>query len=212
MNIIFMGAPGAGKGTQAARTSTRYSIPTISTGELIRDAIKNETAMGLKAKVFINRGELLSDDIVNEIVRERIQQDDCKNGFILDGYPRTIPQAEELENMGVIIDHVVCINVPDEEIVNRMKGRRVCKECGATYHVVSNQPEKTGVCDKCGAELIQRKDDDPDTVLNRLKVYHKETEPLIEYYKQQGKLRVVRGADRLEETTERVKHVLEDNA
>lgn len=212
MNIIFMGAPGAGKGTQAARTSTRYSIPTISTGELIRNAIEKGTAMGIKAKAYIERGELLSDDIVNGIVRERIQQDDCKNGFILDGYPRTIPQAEELEKMGVEIDHVVCIHVPDEKIVDRMKGRRVCKECGATYHVVSNQPEKTGVCDICGAELIQRKDDAPDTVLNRLKVYHKETEPLIQFYKQQGKLRVVEGADKLEETTERVRHALEDNA
>lgn len=212
MNIIFMGAPGAGKGTQAARTSLRYSIPTISTGDLIRNAISEGTELGLKAKECIERGELLSDDIVNGIVRERIGREDCKNGFILDGYPRTIPQAEELEKMGVDIDHVVLITVPDEEIVDRMKGRRVCKECGATYHVVSNQPEKTGVCDKCGAELVQRKDDKPETVLNRLKVYHNETEPLIDFYRQQGKLRVVEGADKLEETTERVRHVLEDNA
>ncbi len=201
MNIIMLGAPGAGKGTQAAVLCEHFGIPTISTGNMIREALKNGTEMGLKAKSFMDEGKLVPDDVVIGIVKERLTADDCKNGFILDGFPRTIPQAEALDNMGVDIQYVINIDVSDERIINRMSGRRVCEDCGKPYHLVNLKPKKDGVCDDCGGTLVQRKDDHPDTVLARLDVYHKETEPLADYYRKQGKLVNVEGQDSVDETT-----------
>lgn len=201
MNIIMLGAPGAGKGTQAAVLSEHFGIPTISTGNMIREALKNGTEMGLKAKSFMDEGKLVPDEVVIGIVKERLAGDDCKEGFILDGFPRTIPQAEALDAMGVDIQFVINIDVPDERIINRMSGRRVCENCGRPYHLVNLKPKKDGVCDDCGGTLVQRKDDHPDTVLARLDVYHKETEPLADYYRKQGKLVNVEGQDVVDETT-----------
>lgn len=201
MNIIMLGAPGAGKGTQAAVLSEHFGIPTISTGNMIREALKNGTEMGLKAKSFMDEGKLVPDEVVIGIVKERLTGDDCKEGFILDGFPRTIPQAEALDAMGVDIQFVINIDVPDERIINRMSGRRVCENCGRPYHLVNLKPKKDGVCDDCGGTLVQRKDDHPDTVLARLDVYHKETEPLADYYRKQGKLVNVEGQDVVDETT-----------
>lgn len=201
MNIIMLGAPGAGKGTQAAVLSEHFGIPTISTGNMIREALKNGTEMGLKAKSFMDEGKLVPDEVVIGIVKERLAGDDCKEGFILDGFPRTIPQAEALDAMGVDIQIVINIDVPDERIINRMSGRRVCENCGRPYHLVNLKPKKDGVCDDCGGTLVQRKDDHPDTVLARLDVYHKETEPLADYYRKQGKLVNVEGQDVVDETT-----------
>ena len=193
MKLIFLGAPGAGKGTQAEVISEKLSIPTISTGNIIRAALKNGTEMGLKAKEFIEAGKLVPDDVVIGIIKERLAADDCDGGFILDGFPRTIPQAEALDNMGIIIDKVVDIDVPDENIVNRMSGRRVCKACGSSYHIENKKPKVEGVCDACGGELQIRKDDAPETVLDRLNVYHDQTEPLIEYYQKQGVYKEIDG-------------------
>ena len=200
MNLIFLGAPGAGKGTQAEVVSEALNIPQISTGNILREAAKNGTEYGLKAKAAMDAGALVSDDIVIGILKERIAQDDCRNGFILDGFPRTIPQAEALDKMGIEIDKVISIEVKDEDIVKRMSGRRVCPSCGASYHLIYKQPAKEGEC-ACGNELIQRKDDAPETVLERLKVYHEQTEPLKEYYKKSGKLNIVEGQEELAETT-----------
>ena len=200
MNIIFLGAPGAGKGTQAAVLAEHYNIPTISTGNIIREALKNGTEMGMKAKSFMDAGQLVPDEVVIGIVKERLAEDDCKNGFILDGFPRTIPQAEALDKMGVNIEYVVDIEVSDERIINRLSGRRVCEECGRPYHLVNLKPKQEGVCDACGGTLVQRKDDHIDTIKNRLEIYHKETEPLVEYYKNQGKLQTVHGSDKVEDT------------
>lgn len=201
MNIIMLGAPGAGKGTQAAVLCEQFGIPTISTGNMIREALKNGTEMGLKAKSFMDEGKLVPDEVVIGIVKERLTGDDCKNGFILDGFPRTIPQAEALDKMGVDIQYVININVSDERIINRMSGRRVCEKCGRPYHLVNLKPKVEGVCDDCHGTLVQRKDDHPDTVLARLDVYHKETEPLVEYYSKQGKLLDVEGQDDVQDTT-----------
>lgn len=201
MNIILLGAPGAGKGTQAELICERLSIPTISTGNIIRAALKSGTEMGLKAKSFMDEGKLVPDDVVIGIIKERLAQDDCKNGFILDGFPRTIPQAEALDAMGVVIDKVIDIEVPDENIVARMSGRRVCEKCGASYHLVYKKPAKDGVCNLCAGALVQRKDDHPDTVMSRLKVYHDETEPLKDYYNKQGKLAVVEGQEEIADTS-----------
>ena len=210
MRLILLGAPGAGKGTQGEIISERYEIPTISTGNLLREAIKEKTPLGLAAKEIIDKGQLVPDEVVNEIVRERISREDCKNGFILDGYPRTLAQAEALDQMGAEIDKVLCLQVPDEVIVSRLGGRRVCESCGATYHVES-QPSSAGeLCEKCGGTLIVRKDDRPETIKERLNVYHQQTEPLIEYYKAQGKLRTVIGDELVEVTTERTLRELED--
>ncbi len=195
MNIIMLGAPGAGKGTQAAVLCEHFGIPTISTGNMIREALKNGTEMGLKAKAYMDEGKLVPDEVVIGIVKERLSEDDCKKGFILDGFPRTIPQAEALDEMGVDIQHVINIDIADERIVNRMSGRRVCEGCGRPYHLVNLKPQKDGICDDCGGTLVQRKDDHPDTVLARLAVYHKETEPLVAYYEKQGKLVNVPGVD-----------------
>ena len=201
MNIILLGAPGAGKGTQAEVICDRLNIPTISTGNIIRAALKTGTEMGLKAKSFIEAGQLVPDEVVIGIIKERLAEDDCKNGFILDGFPRTIPQAEALDALGVVIDKVIDIEVTDEAIVKRMSGRRVCEKCGASYHMEFKLPEKEGVCDKCAGALVQRKDDHPDTVKARLEVYHNETEPLKSYYEAQGKLTIVEGQETIEQTT-----------
>ena len=200
MNIILLGAPGAGKGTQAAVLAEHYNIPTISTGNIIREALRNGTEMGQKAKSFMDAGQLVPDEVVIGIVKERLAEDDCKDGFILDGFPRTIPQAEALDKMGINIEYVVDIEVSDERIINRLSGRRVCEECGRPYHLVNLKPKKEGVCDACGGTLVQRKDDHIDTIKNRLEIYHKETEPLVEYYKNQGKLQTVHGSDSVEDT------------
>lgn len=210
MKLILLGAPGAGKGTQAEKICEKLSIPAISTGNIIREALKNGTEMGLKAKSFIDAGQLVPDEVVIGIIKDRLTQNDCANGFILDGFPRTIPQAEALDEMGVEIDKVIDIEVPDEKITERMSGRRVCKECGASYHLVFKKPEKEGVCNLCGGELVQRKDDHPDTVLDRLKVYHEQTEPLKDFYAKKGKLRIVEGQEKVEDTTAATFHALED--
>lgn len=201
MNIILLGAPGAGKGTQAAVICDYLKIPTISTGNIIRAALKSGTEMGLKAKSFIDNGQLVPDEVVIGIIQDRLQESDCANGFILDGFPRTIPQAEALDSMGVRIDKVVDIDVSDEEIVHRLSGRRVCENCGATYHLDYNKPKAEGVCDACAGTLVQRKDDSPETIKQRLAVYHEQTEPLEDYYKAQGKLAVVSGEGEIEEIT-----------
>ena len=210
MKLIFLGAPGAGKGTQAEIVSEKYNIPAISTGAIIREAIKNETEMGLAAKAATERGELVSDDIVIGIIKERLAKDDCKNGFILDGFPRTVPQAKALSEMGVDIDLVVSIEVADEAIVKRMSGRRVCPVCGASFHIEYKPSTKGDDCDKCGQKLIIRKDDDPEVVLSRLKTYHETTEPLKDYYETTGKLRLVEGQEELADTTALVAAVIED--
>lgn len=201
MKLILLGAPGAGKGTQAEIISEKYNIPTISTGNIIRAALKNGTEMGLKAKAYTEQGKLVPDDVVIGIIRERLAQGDCANGFILDGFPRTIPQAEALDKMGVSIDAALSIEVADEEIVKRMSGRRVCEKCSASYHTEFKKPEKEGVCNACGGDLVIRKDDEPATVLERLKVYHEQTEPLKDYYKAQEKLISVEGQDDVKDTT-----------
>ena len=253
MNIILLGAPGAGKGTQAAVICEHLNIPTISTGNIIREALRTGTEMGLKAKSFMDAGKLVPDEVVIGIIEERLQKDDCQNGFILDGFPRTIPQAEALDKMGVVIDKVIDIEVPDEVvigivkdrlqeddckngyildgfprtipqaealdemganidcvidievadevIVNRLSGRRVCEKCGRPYHIVDLKPQVDGVCDDCTGALIQRKDDHIDTVKARLDIYHNETEPLKDYYGKQGKLFVVEGQAKVEDTT-----------
>lgn len=203
MKIIFLGAPGAGKGTQAEIVSERLGIPTISTGAIIRAAIKNGTEMGLKAKKFIEQGELVSDDVVIGIIRERLAESDCEKGFILDGFPRTVPQAEALDEMGVELDAVVSLEVPDEKIIERMSGRRVCGTCGATYHVKYNPSADGETCEKCKAKLTIRADDAPEVVLSRLEVYHSTTEPLKDYYAKTGKLKIVVGAEEVTETTAR---------
>lgn len=210
MKLILLGAPGAGKGTQAEFISEKYNIPMVSTGNMIREALKNETELGLKAKSFMDAGQLVPDEVVIGIIKERLDNEDCKNGFILDGFPRTIPQAEALDKMGIELDKVVNYEVPDEAIIARMGGRRVCGACGSSYHIEFNRPEKDGVCDKCGAELVQRKDDHPDTVKERLRVYHEQTEPLKDYYSKTGKLRTVDGQNEIAAITKATFAALED--
>ncbi len=191
MKIIFLGAPGAGKGTQAEIVSETFGIPAISTGAIIREAIKTETEMGKAAMSYTEAGKLVPDQVVIGIIKERLAKEDCAKGFILDGFPRTVPQAEALDTMGVEIDRVISIEVSDNDIVERMSGRRVCASCGASFHTVWNKPEREGICDKCGAALTIRKDDHPDVVLDRLKVYHEQTEPLKDYYEKKVKLKTV---------------------
>lgn len=201
MKIIFLGAPGAGKGTQAEIVAKKANIPTISTGVILREAIKNKTPLGVSAQSYIEKGQLVPDELVIDILADRISQDDCNNGFILDGFPRTIAQAEALDKMNVTIDKVVNIYVPDDKIVERLAGRRSCGGCGATYHVVYN-PSKDGVhCTNCGKELTQRSDDKPETILNRLEVYHNQTAPLEEFYRNRGILVDVEGQEELDDTT-----------
>ena len=212
MKLILLGAPGAGKGTQAEVICDHLSIPAISTGNIIRAALKAQTEMGLKAKDYIEKGLLVPDDVVIGIIQDRLREDDCKNGFILDGFPRTVPQAEALDRMGVKIDLVIDIEVPDEKIATRMAGRRVCATCGASYHTLYKQPKTEGVCDNCGGALTQRKDDEAQTVLERLRVYHEQTEPLIAYYKAKGNLRVVEGQEEVADTTALTLKALEEQA
>ena len=197
----MLGAPGAGKGTQAEKISEKYGIPTISTGEILRNAISTGTELGKTAKSYMDAGQLVPDEVVIGIISDFLNQDSCKNGFILDGFPRSIPQAEALDNMGVKIDAVVSIEVADEKIVERMSGRRVCPACGASYHIVYKPSEKEGVCTKCGADLIIRKDDNPDTVLARLHTYHQQTEPLKGYYANKGLLIEIEGQEEVADTT-----------
>ena len=210
MKLILLGAPGAGKGTQAEVICEHLNIPTISTGNIIRAALKAETEMGLKAKEFINNGQLVPDDVVIGIIKERLAEDDCKNGFILDGFPSTIPQAEALDEMGIEIDKVIDIEVPDEKIVERMSGRRVCPACGNSYHLLYKKPEKDGICNACGAELIIRADDHPDTVKERLDVYHSQTEPLKDFYGKKNKLFIVEGQEEVADTSALVLKALEE--
>ena len=197
MKIIMLGAPGAGKGTQAKKIAAKYGIPHISTGDIFRANIKNGTELGKKAKTYMDQGLLVPDELVVDLVVDRVNQDDCENGYVLDGFPRTIPQAEALtealEKMGQKVDFAIDVNVPDENIVKRMGGRRVCVTCGATYHMVYAPTKKEGICDTCGGELILRDDDKPETVQKRLNVYHDQTQPLIDYYTSQGILRTVDG-------------------
>ena len=201
MKLILLGAPGAGKGTQAEIISDHLNIPTISTGNIIREALKSGTEMGLKAKEYMESGKLVPDEVVIGIIKDRLAEADCQNGFILDGFPRTIPQAEALDRMGIVIDRVIDIEVADETIARRVSGRRVCPKCGASYHLDYKQPKVEGVCDRCGDTLVQRKDDLPETVQDRLKVYHEQTEPLKEYYSSCGKLVIVEGQEEVADTT-----------
>lgn len=202
MKIIMLGAPGAGKGTQAKQIADKYSIPHISTGDIFRANIKNGTDLGQKAKQYMDQGLLVPDELTCDLVMDRIQMSDCENGFVLDGFPRTIPQAEALDaaltKIGQKMDYAIDVDVPDENIVNRMSGRRACLECGATYHIVSLPPKAEGKCDRCGAELVLREDDKPETVQKRLRVYHEQTQPLIDYYKNQGILKSVDGTQPME--------------
>ena len=202
MKLILLGAPGAGKGTQAEVISKQLKIPTISTGNMLREAMKNGTELGRKVKDFMDNGQLVPDDVVIGIVAERVSREDCANGFILDGMPRTIPQAQALEDRGIQFDRVVSIEIEDAVIEQRMTGRRVCGKCGASYHVVANPPKTEGVCDSCGSELIIRKDDAPETVRKRLDVYHAQTEVLMDYYGKQGKIRHIEGNQSIEGANE----------
>ena len=210
MNIILFGPPGAGKGTQADLISNYYGIPTISTGNLIRAAVEEGTPLGIAAKGYMDSGSLVPNDLVIGLIKERIAKEDCQRGFILDGFPRTVDQAKALDDFKVRIRAVLMIEVSDAAIMKRMGGRRVCsvKGCGASYHVLYNPPAKEGVCDKCGEKLVVRDDDNPDVVENRLSVYHKETEPLKEYYLNKGILKIVKGQDRLEDTTALIRSAL----
>ncbi len=204
MKLILLGAPGAGKGTQADIVAAKLGIPTISTGNILREAIRNGTEVGLRAKTFMDKGQLVPDDVVIGIVRDRVVRADCANGFILDGVPRTIPQAEALEDAGVSFDHVVSIEIDDAVIEQRMTGRRVCSGCGASYHITAHPPRKDGVCDHCGGELTTRADDAPETVRSRLQVFHRETEALKDFYGRLGKLSLVEGDRPIEEISKAI--------
>ena len=208
MRLILLGAPGAGKGTQAEILSKELNIPTISTGNILRAAMKNGTPVGLEAKSYVEAGKLVPDEVIIDIIGERLAEPDCKNGFILDGVPRTIPQAEALEAHGIVIDCALSIEIADETIVDRMSGRRTCPNCGASFHVVSNPPKKEGICDSCGSALTIRKDDAPETVKARLVTYHTETEPLKAFYEQRGRLKTVENQPTIEATTAEICKVL----
>ena len=212
MKIMMLGAPGAGEGTQAKRIAEKYGIPHISTGDIFRANIKEGTELGLKAKGYMDQGLLVPDEVTIGMLLDRIHQADCKNGYVLDGFPRTIPQAESLNkalaDMGEAIDFAIDVDVPDENIVNRMGGRRACLKCGATYHVEYAAPKADGVCDSCGSDLVLRDDDKPETVQKRLSVYHDQTQPLIEYYKGQGVLRSVDGTQPMEAVFESITGIL----
>ena len=201
MNLILMGAPGAGKGTQSANISEKWNIPAVSTGDMLRAAVKAGTELGIAAKSCMDAGQLVPDEIVIGIIKDYLSSDSCKNGFILDGFPRSIPQAEALDAMGVKIDVVLSIEVEDEKIVERMSGRRICSSCGASYHVVYNPPKADNVCDACGASLYTRDDDAAETVLKRLETYHNITEPLKGYYAAKDQLICVKGMEKVEDTT-----------
>ena len=212
MKIIMLGAPGAGKGTQAKKIAAKYQIPHISTGDIFRANIKNGTELGKKAKTYMDQGLLVPDELVVDLVADRVKQGDCKNGYVLDGFPRTIPQAESLEKAlaerGQKIDFALNVDVPDENIVKRMGGRRACITCGATYHIQFAPPKKDGVCDKCGSELVLRDDDKPETVQKRLAVYHEQTKPLIGYYEQTGILATVDGTQEMDQVFNSIETIL----
>jgi adenylate kinase len=208
MNLILMGAPGAGKGTQSAKISEKWNIPAVSTGDMLRAAVKEGTALGIEAKSYMDSGKLVPDAVVIGIIKDYLSSDKCANGFILDGFPRSIPQAEALDAMGVKIDGVLSIEVEDEKIVERMSGRRICSSCGASYHVAYNPPKAENVCDACGASLYIRDDDATETVLKRLNTYHEITEPLKDYYAEKGILTCVNGMEKVENTTAAVMKAL----
>jgi len=208
MRLILLGPPGAGKGTQAEVLVEKLNVPQISTGDILRAAVKNGTPVGLKAKTFMDAGDLVPDDVIIGVVKERLTADDCKNGYIFDGMPRTIAQAEALDEQGVIIDTVLSIEVPDEVIIKRLSGRRTCPTCGMIFHIETKKPKVDGICDACGATLIIRKDDEADTIINRLQTYHNETEPLINYYSKQNKLKAAGGEMGIAEQTAEVFKVL----
>lgn len=212
MKIIMLGAPGAGKGTQAKLIAEKYGVPHISTGDIFRANIKNGTELGREAKEYMDKGLLVPDELTVRLLLDRVAQEDCKNGYVLDGFPRTIPQAEvldkELTKLGDSVDFAVDVDVPDKNIIRRMSGRRACLNCGATYHIVNIPPKKEGICDVCGSELVLRDDDQPETVKNRLKVYHEQTQPLIEYYTGKGVLRTVDGTLPMEEVFDAIVKIL----
>lgn len=213
MKIIMLGAPGAGKGTQAKMIADRYRIPHVSTGDIFRTNIKNGTKLGMEAKQYMDKGLLVPDELTVKILLDRVAEDDCKNGYVLDGFPRTIPQAEVLDEalagLGEKIDYAIDVEVPDENIVKRMGGRRACLSCGATYHIEHVPPKKEGVCDVCGQELVLRDDDKPETVRNRLKVYHEQTQPLIEFYQAKGVLKSVDGTMDMKDVFAAIEKILE---
>ena len=212
MKIIMLGAPGAGKGTQAKKIAEKYGIPHISTGDIFRANIKGGTELGMKAKSYMDQGQLVPDEITIGMLMDRIKEDDCQKGYVLDGFPRTIPQAESLTkalaDMGDKIDYAVNVDVPDQVIVTRMSGRRACLSCGATYHIVYNPKKQESVCDTCGSQLVLRDDDKPETVLNRLTVYHDQTQPLIDYYKKAGVLAEVDGTQNLDKVFQDIVSIL----
>jgi len=212
MKIIMLGAPGAGKGTQAKMIAEKFDIPHISTGDIFRANIKNGTELGKKAKEYMDKGQLVPDELTVQILLDRVANDDCKNGYVLDGFPRTIPQADvldkELTKLGDKVDFAINVDVPDENIVRRMSGRRACLKCGATYHIEHIPPKQEGICDTCGSELVQRDDDKPETVQNRLTVYHEQTQPLIEYYDNKKILRTVDGTRDMQEVFSDIVNIL----
>ncbi len=213
MNLILLGPPGCGKGTQAKMLTEKHHIPQISTGDILRKAVKQETPMGVEAKNYMNAGKLVPDEVVIGIIQDRLKQSDCENGFILDGFPRTVVQAEALDStltsMQKKIEHALSITVADEELLGRLTGRRTCRSCGAMYHVMFNPPKKEGVCDACSGELYQRDDDTEETIRNRLNVYNQQTAPLIDYYQAKGLLRNIAGTGKIEEILEKILAVLE---
>ena len=209
MKLILLGAPGAGKGTQAAVISRELGIPAISTGNILRAAIQEGTPTGMKAKTYMDEGHLVPDEVIIGIIKERLAEPDCAKGFILDGVPRTIAQAEALEAAGIKFDHVVSMEIADATIMERMSGRRVCSKCGASYHILNKKSKVEGVCDLCGGKTVIRKDDQPATVLDRLKAYHEQTEPLVEFYRTRGKLAEIKFCPSIEETTAEVMKALE---
>ena len=212
MKIIMLGAPGAGKGTQAKMIADKYGVPHISTGDIFRANIKNGTELGMEAKKYMDQGLLVPDELTVKILLDRVAQDDCKNGYVLDGFPRTIPQAkvldDELTKLGETIDYAIDVDVPDENIINRMSGRRACLSCGATYHIAHVPPKQEGICDRCGKELVLRDDDKPETVKNRLEIYHEQTQPLIDFYTKKGVLKTVDGTVPMNEVFEAIVAIL----
>ena len=213
MKIIMLGAPGAGKGTQAIKIAEKYNIPHVSTGDIFRANIKAQTELGMEAKKYMDQGQLVPDELTVRILLDRVAKDDCKNGYVLDGFPRTIPQAEVLDEavakLNDKIDYAINVDVPDENIINRMSGRRACLKCGATYHIQHVPPKKEGICDECGSELVQRADDKPETVKERLNVYHDQTQPLIEYYEKKGILKSVDGTQDMGDVFNAIVDILE---
>lgn len=212
MKIIMLGAPGAGKGTQAKQIAKKYCIPHISTGDIFRANIKEQTPLGMEAKTYMDKGQLVPDELTVKILLDRVAKDDCKDGYVLDGFPRTIPQAKVLDEavakLGESIDYAINVDVPDENIVNRMSGRRACVKCGATYHIVHVPPKAEGICDTCGSELILRDDDKPETVKNRLKIYHEQTQPLIDFYQEKGILKEVDGTKNMNDVFNEIVQIL----